>query len=172
MGLRPFLVFDCVATWASNSGSELFDVLLGDSSLVDSCSFIWQWQDWDRIHSDFWSVCCPACRLDGFFVPSALRFQSSDFTSSENTICIPNEAFCTVVSHFEPKSERVSGIHSVHGICGDLLCQHFLTKCDKFLGRFLAMQSFEWKFLVTTFLTSGQDAYCMFHQPRQNVIRH
>ena len=34
------------------------------------------------------------------------------------------------------------------------LCRH--------MGRFLAMQSFEWRFLVTIFLTCGQDAPCMF----------
>ena len=61
--LRPFVVFDCVATWASNSGSELFDVLLADSSPLDSCTFKWQWQVWDRIHSDFWSVLCPPAIL-------------------------------------------------------------------------------------------------------------
>ena len=60
MGLRPVVVFDCVETWTSNSGTELFDVLPGDSFPLDSCSFKWQWPDWDRIHSDFWSVYCPS----------------------------------------------------------------------------------------------------------------
>ena len=40
--------------------------------------------------------------LSDFFVPAALRFQYSDFTQSEYTICIPNETFYTVVSHIKP----------------------------------------------------------------------
>ena len=105
--------------------------------------------------------------VDDFFVPSVLRFQSSDFISSECTVCISNVTLCTVVSRSEPNPELVSGLRSGHGICGDLLCQHLLTKKDMFLCRLLAMQSFTWRFPVTTFLTSGQDASCMFHQPRQ-----
>ena len=73
-------------------------------------------------HSNSWPVCCPSavCQsprfsnyvLDGFFVPPVLRFQSSDFASSDHTICIPNETFCTVDSHSKPNYELVSGIHS------------------------------------------------------------
>ena len=48
MGLHPFVVFDCVATEASNSGSEFVDVLLGDAFPLNSCSFKWQWRNWDR----------------------------------------------------------------------------------------------------------------------------
>ena len=45
--------------------------------------------------------------LDGFFAPSAVQFQPSDFTSSGYTIYIPNEKFCTVVSHSEPNTDSV-----------------------------------------------------------------
>ena len=62
-----------------------------------------------------------------------MRFQASDFASSEYTICIPNETVCAVVSHPKPNSVLVSWIHSVHWICGDLLCQHFLAKRVGFL---------------------------------------
>ena len=96
----------------------------------------------------------PITLLMASFVPSALRFQSSDITSSH--------------SHSKPNPELVSGIHSVHGICGDLLFLHSPTKWDQFLCRFLAMQSFERRLSVTTLLASGQDSSIMFHQPRQD----
>ena len=160
MGLCPFVVFDCMATETSNSGSEFVDVLLGDSFPLDSCSFTRQWRDWDRVHLNFCSVHCPSavCHspkysnhvLDGFFVPSALRFQLSDSTSSEYTICMPNKTSCAVVSHSKPNPEVVSGIHSVHGICGGPCCQRFLAEGGKYVCRFLAMQSFEWRLPVTT----------------------
>ena len=83
-------------------------------SLVDSWSLKWQRWEWDRVHSNFWSVHCPlpVCHSprhsnrtgDGFCVPSALRFQSSDFANTEYTICIPYETFCAVVSHPKPNS--------------------------------------------------------------------
>ena len=130
-----FVVFECVDTCASNSGPEFVDVLLGDSFSLDSCSFKWQWRDWNWVHLNFWSVHCPpaVCHspkysndaVDAFFVPFALRFQSSDFTSSESTICIPTET-CGGFA-FQAKS------HSFHGIRGDFLCQHFLTKWYKLL---------------------------------------
>ena len=111
--------------------------------------------------------------LDGFFVPSAPRFQSSDSRSSAYTVCNPNETFCTVIPHSKPNFEFVSQIHSVHGINGNLPRQHSLTKRDKLLCRFLAMQSFECWSPVTTFLTCGQDASCMFHPTTaEKVIRH
>ena len=53
--------------------------------------------------------------VDGFFVPSTLTFQSSDFTSSEYIICIATDTFCTVVSHSKPNPELLSGIQSVCG---------------------------------------------------------
>ena len=63
----------------SHGGSEFVDVLLGDSFPLDSCSLEWQRRDWDRIHSDLWSVHCPltVCHspgysnhtVDGFCVP-------------------------------------------------------------------------------------------------------
>ena len=28
--------------------------------LLDSCSLKWQWRNWDRVHSKFWSVHCPS----------------------------------------------------------------------------------------------------------------
>ena len=84
-------------------------MLIGDYFPLDSCSCKKQWRDWDRVYSKFLSAHCPSAVshsprysnsvLDGVFVPSALRFQSSDFTCSKNTICIPNETFCTVASH-------------------------------------------------------------------------
>ena len=55
----------------------------------------WQQRNWKRVRSNFCSVHCPSdvCHfqrnsnyvLGGFFVPSAPRFQSSDFTSSAHT---------------------------------------------------------------------------------------
>ena len=180
MGLCPLVVFDRIATRASNGGSEFVDVLLGDSFPLDSCSLEWQRKDWDRIHSDFWSVHCPltVCHppgvlqshnsISGFCVQSTPRFQSLDFTSSENTICIPNETFCVVVSHSKPNPILVPGIHSVHWICSDLLCQHLLTKRNELLCGLVAVQSFKWRLPVTTLMTSGQDASCMLHQPRQD----
>ena len=128
MSLRPFVVFDCVATGhgASQSGS-----------------FKWQWRDWDRVHSNFWSVHCPSAVyhspryttycLDVFCVPSALRFQSSDFASSEYTICIPHEALCAGVSHPKPNSVLISWVHSVPRLCGDLSCQHLFSKTGQTL---------------------------------------
>ena len=38
MGLRPFVVFVCVATKASNSATEFVDVLLGDSFRIRASS--------------------------------------------------------------------------------------------------------------------------------------
>ena len=108
MGLCPFVVPDRSATWASNRGFEFVSVLLGDSFPLDSCSLKWQQKDWDRVHSNFWSVHCPVpvCHsprysnhtVDGFCVPSALRFESSDFASSECTICTPNETLFRIPS--------------------------------------------------------------------------
>ena len=85
-------------------------------------------------------------RVGGFFVPSALRFQPSDFTSSEYTICISNETFRTVVSHSKPNPELVSGIRSVHGIFGDLFCQHVFAKMGHILCRFLCHAVFRMAF--------------------------
>ena len=125
MGLCPSAVFDYIATWASNGGSEFVLVLLGDPFPRNSCSFKGQWKNWNRIRSNIWSVHCPSavCHsprysnyvVDGFFVTSTLAFQSSDFTSSEYTICIANDTFCTVVSHSKPNPELLSGIQSVCG---------------------------------------------------------
>ena len=77
--------------------------------------------------------------VDGFRVPSALRFQSSDFASSGYTICIPDETFCAVVSVL------ISGVHPVFRISGDLSCQHFFSKRDKLVCRLLAVQSLKWR---------------------------
>ena len=61
MSLRQIVVFDSVATRASNSSSEFVDVLLRDSSFpLDSCSFKWQRRDWNRVTSNFWPVFCPS----------------------------------------------------------------------------------------------------------------
>ena len=61
-------------------------------------------------------------------------FQSSDCPSPEYTVCTPNEIFCPVVSRSKPNPKLVSRIHhSVPGSCGDLLCQHCLTKWDQML---------------------------------------
>ena len=74
-----FVVVDSVATWASDRGSKLINVLLGESLPLDSCSFKWQWRDWNWVHSNIWSVHCPSavCHspkysnyvLDGCFCP-------------------------------------------------------------------------------------------------------
>ena len=73
------VVFECHATGASNSGPELVDVLLGDSFPLNSCSFKWQWRDWDLGPLELpvcpLSICrlslsrgTPIYVLDGFFV--------------------------------------------------------------------------------------------------------
>ena len=168
MGLRPLVAFAYVATWACNSGSEFFDVLLGDDFPLNWCSLKWQWKNWDRVHSNFWSVHCPSAvchsprysnyTVHGLFVPTVPRFQSSDFVISEYTICIADETFCTFVSHSEPNPELVSGMHSVH-----LLCQHFLTKWDTFLCRLSCHAVFQMVF-------SRHDLFgiwtgCILHAP-------
>ena len=165
------LPFSLLAAWASNRGSELVDVLLGDSLPLYSCTL---GRDWNGVHLSFWSVHCPPsiCHsprnsnhaVDGFCVPSVLRFQSPDFTSSEHTICNPNETLCTVVSHSKPNSVLISGVHPVHRIC-DLSCQHLLSERDEVLCRLLAVKSLKWCPPVTTFLTPGQDTSGMLHQP-------
>ena len=73
----------------------------------------WLWRDGNQIFTDFWPVHCQpaACQppgnsnhtFDGFFVPSALRFQSSDIPSSEHTVT--NKALCTVASGSDPNSD-------------------------------------------------------------------
>ena len=73
--------------------------------------------------------------VDGFCVPSVLRFQSPDIASSDH--CSPNETLCAVVSHSKPHSVVISGVLPVHRICGDLSCQHFLSERDEFLCRLL-----------------------------------
>ena len=130
----------------------------------------------NRVLSNFSSVHCPSTVghspkhsnfvVDGFFAPSTLRFQPSAFTSSENTICIRDEAFCTVDANSGPNTEFVSGVYFVPRICG-FFCQRLPAKRDKILRRPFAPQSFEWRLPVATLLTSGQDAPCMFDQPRQ-----
>ena len=63
LGLRPCVVFDRTAPRAFNSGSEFVDVFLGDSFPLNSCSLKLQWKNWDRVHSDFWSVHCSSANL-------------------------------------------------------------------------------------------------------------
>ena len=127
------------------------------------------------VHSNFWPVNCPPsiCHsprysnhtVDNSCVPSVLRLQPSDFTSSEHTICIPDETFCAVVSHSKPYSVLISGVHPVPRFRGDLPSQHFLSKRDKLLCRLLAVQSLKGRLSVTTFLAPGQDASGVLHQP-------
>ena len=100
--LRSFVIFDGVAALASDRGSELINVFLGDSLPLNSCSLKRQRRDWDGIHPDFWSVNCPCSVghpprhsnhiVDGFFVSPILRLQSPNFSGAEHAICIPNEA--------------------------------------------------------------------------------
>ena len=95
------------------SGSEFINVLLCDSSSLNSYCFECQCRDWNWVRSNSCSNHCPSavCHcpkysdhdVDCFLVPSALRFQS-DFTSSEYTVCNANETFCTAVSPPEPNS--------------------------------------------------------------------
>ena len=104
---------------------------------LDSCSLERQLRDWNGVHSSFWSVHRPpsSCHsprysdhaVDCFRVPCVLRFQYPDFTSSKNTICIPDETLCAV-SHSKPNSVLIPGVHR---ICGDLSCQHFISERDK-----------------------------------------
>ena len=106
--LCSFVVFDCITTWDSPSGFVLPQNGNGGIGMV---------------HSNFRSVYCPLFlrhpprysnhTVDNFCVPSVLRLQSPNFTSSENTICVPNEALCAVVSHPEPNHELLPGVHSV-----------------------------------------------------------
>ena len=75
--------------------------------------------------------------VDGLLVPSALRFQSSDFTCSERTLCTSNETFCTVVSS-EPHSEVLYlGFGLLIGaveIClANTLSPNGTNSCDRFL---------------------------------------
>ena len=88
-------VVDCVETGISNSASEFLDVLLGDSFTMDSCSFEWQWRDWDRVHSNFCSVYLPSVSLRG--TPITLKTPSA-FPMKHS-----------VVSHSKPKFERCVG---------------------------------------------------------------
>ena len=170
-----FVVPDRIAAWASNRGSELVNVLLSDSFPLDSCFLKRQRRDWNGVHSNFWSVHCPpaVCHsprysnhaVDCFRVPSVLRFQSPDFMSSEHTICNPGETLCAVVSHSKPNSVLISGVDPVHRLCGDLSYQHFLSERAKLLCMLLTVQSLRWRPSVTTFLTPGQDASSVLHQP-------
>ena len=77
---------------------------------------------------------------------------------------VPMKHSALLFRHSKPDFVLVLRIHSVHGVHGDLLCQHLPMKRDKFSGWLLAMQSFEWLLPVKIFLTSGQDASCRFHQ--------
>ena len=143
--LCPRVVFDRIATLTSDSGPEVLKILFGNSFPLNPYTFAWCWRTRNRIFPNFWTVHCPpaVCHsphnstyiVDGFFVPSAPRFQPPDFKSSEYPICIPDEAFCTVAAHSEPDPEFASWVRSVHRICGDLFCQHLVNKRNKFLRR-------------------------------------
>ena len=118
------------------------------------------------------SVCPPPRHsnhpVDGLFVPSALRCQSSDFATSENTPSVVPKKPSALLFHIPCQIPNfVSGIHSVHGIRRDLIRQHNFTKWDKLLRRFLADAVSRKVSSDTTFLTPGQDGTCVFHQPRQ-----
>ena len=80
MGVRHFVVFDCIATMASNNGSEFVDFLLGDSFPVDSNGNGGIGVGSARVPGLFTvhlpSVILKKSFLNGFFVPSSLRFQS------------------------------------------------------------------------------------------------
>ena len=91
MGLRPLVVSDCVA-----SGHPTVAPNYSMSSLVTLSLWIGAPSSGNGgigIESTFLPVNCPhaVCQpqghsnrsVDGFFVPSAVHFQSSDFTSSE-----------------------------------------------------------------------------------------
>ena len=142
-------------------------------SPLNSCFLKRQWRNWDRAHSSFWSVHCPSavCQspkfsnhaVDCFRVPSVLRFQSSEFAISEYTFCTPSQTFCTVAWHSKPNPELVSGIHSVHWICGQSLCQHSLAMSEKFLCRLLAMQTFKWRLPVHVLFDIWTG--CVLHVP-------
>ena len=167
------LLLSLIAAWASNRGSELVNVLLGDSLPLNACSLERQRRDRNGVHSNFWPVNCPPsiCHsprysnhtVDSSCVPSVLRLQPSDFTSSEHTICIPDETFCAVVSHSKPNSVLKSGVHPVPRLRGDLPSQHFLSKRDKLLCRLLAVQSLKGRLSVTTF--SGTWTGCIRRAP-------
>ena len=106
-----------------------------------------------------------ACHGNSLPVMSSKHMTSCSFTSSEHTVCIPVETLGTVVSHSEPNSVLISGVHPVHRICGNFSCQHLLSERDEFLCQFLAMKSFKWCLPVTTCLAPGQDTSGMLHQP-------
>ena len=74
--------------------------------------------------------------VDGLFVPSALRLQTFDFTSTEHSFYNSNETHRTVVARF---TFRISYPGFVE-IC---VATTFLTKRDELLSRFRAMQSLD-----------------------------
>ena len=100
--------------------------------------------------------------VDSFCVPSVLRLQSPNFTSSEHTVCVPNQTLCDVDSHPEPNAVLIPGVHSVPRLCGNLSCQHLLSKRDKVLCRLLAVHALKW---IRTSLAPGQDASGVLRQP-------
>ena len=142
-------------------------------SPLDSCSLKWQRRDWNGVHSNFWSVHCPLSvrhpprcsnhTVNGFSVPSVLRFQSPNFTTSEHTICVPNETLCAVASHPKPNPVLISGVHPVPRIRCDLSCQHLFSKRDKLSRGLLAVQSLKWRPPITTF--SGTWTGCIGRAP-------
>ena len=119
-----------------------------DSLPLDSCSLEGQRRDWNGVHLNFWPVHCPLSirhpprysnhAIDGFCVPSVLRFQS------------PNS---------KPNPVLISGVHPDPRIRGDLPCQHLFSERDKALRRLVAVQSLKWRppvTPVTTFLAPGR----------------
>ena len=115
--LRSILSARCGVTLSHSLNRTLQHVCWPRSSstflLFDSCPLIWcsckrYCRDGNWINTNFWPVHCPpaVCQSHRHTVPSGLRFQSSDFTSSEHTVCITHEAFCTVASHSEPYFEN------------------------------------------------------------------
>ena len=55
-----------------NGGSELVDVLLGDSFLLKSCSCKWQWRDGHWMYKNFWHVHCPPAVVKDHGTPITL----------------------------------------------------------------------------------------------------
>ena len=88
VSLCAFPVLDRVAPRTTHSGSEFINVLLCDSFPLDARSCKWRW--WSTRISGLFTVHPPSVNLqrtpnnvvECLFVPSALRFPSSDFTSS------------------------------------------------------------------------------------------
>ena len=163
MGLSPFVVFDRVATKTSNSGSDFFDVLLGDSVPQDSYFVKWQWRDWDRVHSNFWSV-LPSVVLQG--TPITLLMTSLSHLLCGSNLLISHtlntpSAFTMKLStlSFRISSQLPNLYLGIH-CAWDLRRLASPTLSHQMRLMFVSVSChavFEWRLPLTASLTSAQD---------------